>query len=229
MNFIKKAIRTISRKLKKRFRLIEARRKGFKYEAPNFIFFPNLSSNSVVIDAGCSYEADFSLYMIKHYGLKAYGVDPTLKHRKALAVLEEKYKGNFMHMPLAIGAVDSTLTFYESENNESGSMLKDHVNVRQDKTISYEVEVVTLKSILPKIGVEKIDILKLDLEGAEYDLLHGINKDDLLPFNQIFIEFHHHALKQFNKTDTKRMVERICNLGYKSFSLDDHNYLFYRS
>lgn len=226
MRLICRIRRKVCRIIKKFMRLRKARRKGLVYVSPNFVYQPQLNHDSIVIDAGCGYEADFSLYMIKHHGVKAYGVDPTLKHRKALKVLEDKYKGHFVHLPFAISVVEGTLTFHESRVNESGSILEDHINVRQDETISYEVKAVNIKSLIDHIGTDQIDILKLDLEGAEYDLLNAINEEDVLRCKQIFVEFHHHAVSCYDETDTQRIVEKICSYGFNSFSLDDHNYLF---
>ena len=226
MHFVQRAIRKVRRIIKKFFRLRKARREGLVFVEPNFIYLPQLSEDSVVIDAGCGYEADFSLYMIKQHGVKSFAVDPTRKHRKALSVLEEKYKGHFLHLPFAISAVDGTLTFHESKVNESGSILEDHINVRQDETISYEVEAVSIKSLLKRIDAVQVDILKLDLEGAEYDLLKAIQEEELLPFKQIFVEFHHHAFSHISEAETQRIVKRISKCGFNSFSLDDHNYLF---
>jgi len=226
MRCFQKVNSSVSRLFKKACRLPKMRREGLKYLAPNFIYFPRLTSDSVIIDAGCSYEADFSMHMINEYQLKVYAVDPTLKHRKALRILEEKHKGRFIHLPFAITAEDGALTFYESKVNESGSILADHINVRMDETTSYEVKAISLKSLLNYIGVKQIDILKLDIEGVEYDLVSRISREELLPFKQIFIEFHHHAVTKFSEVDTKRIVERVCGFGFKSFSVDDHNYLF---
>ena len=229
MYFVRKINCKVHRVLKKKFRLQKARKKGLKYVPPNFIYFPQqLSKNSIVIDGGCSYEADFSLHMIKNYGLKAYGVDPTRKHKNSLNLLVKKHKGRFTYLPFAINAIDGTLMFHESKTNESGSLLKDHTNVKQDKIINYKIKAISLKSLLKYINIKQIEILKLDLEGAEYDLLNKISKEEVLPFRQIFVEFHHHAIDHYNKSDTLRIVKRICNLGFNNFSLDDHNYLFYK-
>ncbi len=229
MSLVGRATGRIMRGLKKYSRLQKARRYGIVYVEPNFVYRPDLSSQSVVVDAGCSYEADFSLGLIRRHGLRAFGVDPTRKHREALRALERQYEGRFLHLPCALAAVDGMVTFHESQTNESGSILKDHVNVLQDETTSYDVEALTLGSLVTRIGVETVDILKLDLEGAEYDLLDGVKADQLQPFRQLFVEFHHHAVRHFSEADTRRIVERISGFGFHVFSLDDHNYLFYRA
>jgi FkbM family methyltransferase len=226
VTLVRRAIRKIRRVAKKTIRLRFARRAGLVYVEPNFLYSPRLSANSVVIDAGCSYEADFSVYMMEQHGARAYGVDPTRKHRAALQALENRYRGRFVHLPFAITADDGTLTFHESTTNESGSVLVDHVNVRNDETIPYPVTAISLKSLMKHVDADAVDMLKLDLEGAEYELLATVEKADLAPFRQVFIEFHHHAIGQFNEADTRRLVERIRGFGFSCFSLDDHNYLF---
>ena len=229
MNLIRRAIRKIGRMSKKAFRMRQARREGLVYEPPNFVFHADLSSDSVVIDAGCSFEADFSLYLIERYGLKSYAVDPTLKHREALKRLEEEHAEHFDYVPLAVSATDGTLTFHESRTKESGSFFDDHVYIENCDTHSYQVKSVGLASLLKHIDVERVDLLKLDLEGAEYELLSTIEKEETLPFDQIFVEFHHHAITHFDKADTQRIVDRMASFGFSSFSLDDDNYLFRRA
>ena len=73
-----------------------------------------------------------------------------------------------------------------------------------------------------------MDILKLDLEGAEYGLFDGMKAEQLLPFKQLSVEFHHHAVSHFSEAGTRRIVKLISGFGFNEFSLDDHNYLLYR-
>jgi FkbM family methyltransferase len=229
MNVARRAARRIGRELKKQVRLRQARREGLVYVEPNFVYRPDLSPESLVIDAGCSYEADFSLFLMRRHGVRAFGVDPTRKHRPALSDLERRYPGRFVHVPCAIAADDGLLTFHESRVNESGSLLDDHVNVIQDEITSYDVEALTLASLFERLALTRVDMLKLDLEGAEYSVLESANDRQLQPVSQLFVEFHHHAVSHYTELDTRRAVRHICGLGFKAFSLDDHNYLFYRA
>jgi FkbM family methyltransferase len=229
MGVVGRATRRIGRELKKQARLRHARREGLVYVEPNFVYRPDLSSSSVVIDGGCSYEADFSVYLMRRHGVRAFGVDPTRKHRPALHELENQYPGRFVHVPCAISASDGVVTFHESRANESGSLLDDHVNVVRDEVTSYDVEAVTLTSLRNRLDLPAVDVLKLDLEGAEYGVLEAATREQLRPVSQLFVEFHHHAIGQFTERDTRRIVGIVCAFGFKAFSLDDHNYLFYRA
>ena len=220
------AIRTI----KSFTRLHRLKKLGIHRIPPNFLFFRDLiTPNATVIDVGCSFEAEFAVAMIERYGAKAVAVDPTLKHRAALATLADQYAPRFQHVPFAISSCSTTLTFYESRTNESGSILPDHVNAARDEVTSYEVRTLTPIALLDHLGLDSADILKLDIEGAEYELLQSIRADDLTPFRQIFIEFHHHAVQRYSQIDTRLLVEKLCGFGYASYSFDDHNYLFVRS
>ena len=226
---MRRVLRRIGRDVKKFTRLRQARREGLVFVPPNFVYRPEFPADAVVVDAGCSYEADFSVYLITRHNVRAFGVDPTRKHAPALRALEARHPGRFTHLPYALTATDETLTFHESRVNESGSIFEDHLNVVHDETTSYDVEAVTLATLLRRMNVQSVDILKLDLEGAEYDLLDRTTAEELRPFKQLFIEFHHHAVSHFTEADTRRLVERISSFGFRSFSVDDHNFLFYRA
>jgi len=229
MNVVARAVRRRGRDLKKYSRLRQARREGLVFVEPNFVYRPDLSPESVVIDAGCSYQADFSLCLMQRHGVRAIGVDPTRKHQDALGRIAAAHPGRFSHRPWAIAATDGTLTFHESRVNESGSLFDDHVNVLRDETTRYDVEAVTLGTLIARLGLGSVDILKLDLEGAEYDLFERLTARDLQPFRQLFVEFHHHAVRHVGEADTRRLVKRVADFGFRTFSVDDHNYLFYRA
>ena len=74
----------------------------------------------------------------------------------------------------------------------------------------------------------RIAFLKLDLEGAEYDLLRDVTTADLEGLKQIFVEFHHHCIEEYSTADTLEIVQLIHSTGMNYFTIDDHNYLFYQ-
>jgi FkbM family methyltransferase len=217
----------IARKVKKATRSKKAKAMGLLFVEPNFLYFPP-KNKCVVIDVGCSYEADFSCLMIDRHNATSYAIDPTKKHQKELLKLVDNYNGKLFYLPYAVGSINGELTFYESKENESGSLMQQHVNVQQDTIKSYNCKVVTLSALLSEINIIDVEILKLDIEGAEYELLSNITQIELQPFRQLFIEFHHHALPQYTEKDTRNIVAKIKTFGFNSFSIDDHNFLFYR-
>lgn len=227
MSKIQRALRRARRLAQIASRKREAKRRGIAFAPPNYIFFDRFGPDSTVIDVGCGSEAEFARHLIDTRGVRAFGVDPTRKHAAQLQALEQQ-TDRFKHLPLAVAGQAGALTFHESVVNESGSLFDSHTNVRSDNTRSYQVEAVTLPDLLQRVGVDTVDLLKLDLEGAEYELLAGVQPLDLAPFQQLFVEFHHHAIAERTERDTRDVVATIKRAGLESFSLDDHNVLFYR-
>jgi len=227
MNILKRGQLKIHRTITRPLNLIKMKRLGIEFLPPNYVFFDIFNENSVIVDVGCGHEAEFVKHMLDKHKLKAFGIDPTRKHSLTLKQLEELTSGKFQHLPIAVSKENTIITFYESMQNESGSILLDHTNVRKDELVTYDVESVNLNELVRRIGATTIDFIKLDLEGAEYGLLEKISEKDVSPFKQIFIEFHHHCTDH-TINETNRIVQRIRNNGFAVYTLDYHNYLFYK-
>lgn len=213
-------IRTVKKPMLKKLKL--------KYLDPNYIFFERFNNESVIFDIGCGYEAELSTYLLNHYSIKAaFGIDPTKKHARALNEIQKKYKNRFFHLPYALLHNDTEIDFFETKENESGSLLPEHKNIRNDTISKYKVKSITLEKLLEISKTEKVALLKIDIEGFEYELFDNIDLSLLKKFDQIFIEFHHISLKSYNRSDTKRIVKMLNNIGLNSFTYDSINYLFY--
>jgi FkbM family methyltransferase len=182
----------------------------------------------VVIDVGCGFNPELSQYLIKKFGLTAFAVDPTKKHAAALGELANRYAPRFIHLPYAVTNEDNTIEFFETIDFESGSTLMDHCYVSKGRLRKYEVQSRNISSLVKELKLETVDLMKLDLEGAEYELIANMRPEDLTSIRQLFIEFHHHAFKRIKRKDTRKAVSIIKSFGFKAFTLDSNNYLFYR-
>ncbi|HQH41245.1 MAG TPA: FkbM family methyltransferase, partial [Bacteroidales bacterium] len=91
-----------------------------------------------------------------------------------------------------------------------------------------EAEVHTLGWILEMTGIKKADILKMDIEGAEYKVIQNIQALDFRP-QQILIEFHH-RFPEIQLSDTRTAIKTLNELGYKIFyiSPNGEEYSFFR-
>tara|TARA_X000000950_G_scaffold229307_1_gene277114 strand:- start:16883 stop:17587 length:705 start_codon:yes stop_codon:yes gene_type:complete len=215
-----------NRYLKKNLRLRKIKKLNIQYISPDFLYFSEVPKDAVVVDVGCGFQAEFSTHMMTEFGIRCYGVDPTRKHFIHLKEIQYSFE-QFTHLPFAVSSKKGEILFYESLNNESGSILDSHINVREGLTTKYNVKTLTLRALKKRIGADEISILKLDLEGAEYELFKNLTQEDLDGYKQIFVEFHHHCVKKYKQEDTEESVKKMTDFGYKSFSLDDLNYLFY--
>lgn len=89
------------------------------------------------------------------------------------------------------------------------------------------IPVNTIKSIMNKYNHSHIDLLKLDIEGAEINVLNNMIDDKIFP-KYLCVEF---DLKLKNKdysNQTENVINRLIGNGYKILINDDLNITFER-
>jgi len=73
--------------------------------------------------------------------------------------------------------------------------------------------------MMEKLGHERIDLLKIDVEGAEYGILDSLNDVAELPA-QLLVEFHH-RFPGIGKQRTVDCIDNLRKLGYRIFSVSE--------
>src|SRR5215472_10431856 len=58
------------------------------------------------------------------------------------------------------------------------------------QTRQIETSVLTLSQVVAELGVERIDLLKIDVEKAELDVLLGVNDGDWRRIDRLLMEVH---------------------------------------
>ena len=71
-----------------------------------------------------------------------------------------------------------------------------------------------LTTVMKELGHERIDLLKLDIEGAEYGVIEDMQSSGILP-KQLLVEFHH----RFEEVGTKKTEEALARLKSMGYSL----------
>lgn len=66
----------------------------------------------------------------------------------------------------AAAGADGTITFYSSRSSISSSMVR-----RSSDDVALEVRSSTLRTLMDDTGFDYVDLLKIDIEGAEFELL----------------------------------------------------------
>lgn len=133
---------------------------------------------------------------------------------------------NFHGYQKAISNQKGKLFLYLHENSDqdevhwsTGSSLLDYKsNVRADKSV--EVEVESLTDFIDSLGSVNISVVKIDVEGAEVDILPDlIEKNYYKQIGNIFVETHDHKIPELKeKTDAIR--DSIQKKKIKNIHLD---------
>ena len=178
-----------------------------------FFVYPDLLDD-YSIGIGC--DVSFDMEIIKQHNSRVYGFDPTPKSinwvsRNTLPV-------QFKFFDFGISKKTGTEVFHLPKNSDyvSGSVFQ-HANVSKFDTV--EVKMKSFQDITRKLGHKKIDILKMDIEGSEYDVIDSILDSDVR-IDQILIEFHERFFDDgFQKT--MDAIKKIGKKGYKLFGISE--------
>lgn len=91
---------------------------------------------------------------------------------------------------------------------------KDSIPKIEDYLITERVNCVTLKDLLQKHNMTKVDLLQIDVEGYEYEIIKSID------FNAIRPKIIHYENKHLNINDHKECIALLKAKGYTVF--DSH-------
>jgi len=169
----------------------------------------SLSSSSVVWSCGIGEDASFDASVIAKYGCTVHGFDPT---PRSIAWVRANVTDSRFHLhEWAISDTDGTLRLYLPRETEwvSASLLAG--NHTRDEHI--DVPTRRLATIRRDLGVP--DVLKMDIEGAEYTALHDLLRGPS-PFfpKQLALEFHH-FWPAVGLAKTREALSLLSSSGYK--------------
>jgi len=162
----------------------------------------------IFIDAGCWNGISTKLFFadklpIKSEGFIAYGIDPLKKYEIELKELENKYP--FTWINKAAWTYDGEVEFGEYPYTESSSIKKEKFNFQSAKV--YNVPCFDFSKWIEQFRDDYV-FLKMNIEGAEVDILEKMIDDGTIGIIDYMLwEDHHNKL---DKNHTQR-IERIKN------------------
>ena len=97
----------------------------------------------------------------------------------------------------------------------------------QRTTEKLQVRASTVASILQELGVARLSLLKLDIEGAEYEVLRAMLADGVLP-EQLLVEFDqvNQPLTPLFWVELMRAIRALRSAGYRLVHRERANYTF---
>jgi FkbM family methyltransferase len=196
---------------------------------PNSI---SLSSDSVVYSAGVGEDISFDLLLQSKYNCNITLIDPTSRAKNHFDEVSSFYNTNdwkfsgdvqsdyklvienlkpnldkFQFLQVGLWKCKDRLRFYKHDNPlyVSQTLIPDMFGKNYD-----EVSVNSVKNIMQENGHTKIDLLKIDVEGAEIDVINQMINDKIYP-KYICMEMDLYSKGKDQDNLTSTLLENLIN------------------
>lgn len=125
---------------------------------------------------------------------------------------------NVVNFKLAIAEKNGLTNLYLSNENKGHNSL---INSEELKN-SVQVKTVTLDDFLASNKITKVDMIKMDIEGAEILALEGMKNTLIKHRPLLFLEFSPHSIMKINKNPMDFLLN-LREIGYSVFDINKTN------
>jgi FkbM family methyltransferase len=168
----------------------------------NILHEANLDENSVVIDVG-AFTGEWTQHIVERYNPTIYAFEPDPINYKQL---QEKAATNSKLIPLFYGIGDTNEKVKISLKGLGSSIFKE-----ADKTDNIKTAITEIKSIecvWQELELTTVDLMKINIEGAEFPLLEKMIEEDLLKnVDSFMIQFHEWHPRAYSRR--KRILKEL--------------------
>jgi FkbM family methyltransferase len=168
----------------------------------------DLPPSPTVIDIG-GYIGDFSLYASEYLGARVFVYEPTAEN---FELLQRNVALN--------GAADRISVFNQAVGEDGCLTLNVEVDDREVHSSAYwypeadhrSVESVSLASAMAANGLDRVDLVKIDCEGGEYDIVDSASNGTLARIGNLVAETH--DVGPGTDTKRRRLRARLREAGF---------------
>ncbi len=175
-----------------------------------------IKPDDVVIEAGANIGSETLLIarMLKQGRIYAFEPNPyTFERLKINASINELH--NISAFDYALGESDTTIQFNIYPKNFCNSGMSSKY-METSNTRKIDVTQKKLDSFLKENNINKVDFIKMDIQGAEMDMIAGAAETIARHKPTIFTE----ACEPYN--DTKVLFDTLKNAGYNVYLIGEH-------
>ncbi len=207
-----------------------------------------LGPSDVVVSAGAGEDISFDMELAERFGCRIVLLDPTprafdhfsetsasIRSGRAAAIngsSTEFYRANPKNLdhltfqPWGLWRETTRLQFFEPENPTHVS--HSIGNLHQTEK-GFEAECVSLSDLMAREDVSKVSVLKMDIEGAEFDVLDQMLTTKIRP-TFLLVEFHpgKDAQERTYRGRTLQTLRRLYDEGYRLVQYSGWDYVLER-
>jgi FkbM family methyltransferase len=182
-----------------------------------------------VVDIG-AHIGTFSIPLAAKFPIVVYAFEPDMINANYLNknVKANSLNSTFFVIQKAISSTTGESEFVVGDASTRGTLIDSNLSRMIPTNSKYFVKTITFDYFLKQYNIQKIKLLKIDCEGAEYNIIKNFNSEIFKLIENIFIEIH-----PVNNLDNKPhdLINLILDNGFIGYGneLDNGCYEYYFS
>ena len=179
-----------------------------------------LPEDCIVYSAGVGNNIRWDLEIIAHHRALVYAFDPT--PRTVEWISEQDLPGSFNFFPLGLSNRDGEMDFIEPNRTYKFNYRSGGVIPAGTRSVACEVR--RLATLCKTFDHQGIDVLKMDIEGAEMQVLPDMLSSGMLP-SQLLVEFHYNY-PEIGFDQFLDLIQSLRVNGYRILDISERGYEF---
>lgn len=178
-----------------------------------------LGRGSICYSAGVGEDVTFDLALVETFGCEVLLLDPTPRSAEYFAVLRLKDE-RLRFLPVGLARSSGIRRFFAPRDHSHVSYSMENL---QGTSEYFEAGCQSLSDLMQQMSVRSIDLLKMDIEGAQHEVLDSIHHERIWP-KVLCVEFDQPEPLRV----TRRAVKRLLKDGYTLNKVEGFNMTFSR-
>ncbi len=187
------------------------------YEKQYDLYKVDFPDATKIIDGGANIGCASVYFNIRFPGAEILAIEPEQNNFKLLEQNTRSYK-NITCLQAAIWNKNEKLSITNPEGGAAEFMFEN--NIRNDEMVNG----ITIQSIIKLQGWDEVDIIKLDIEGAEKEVFSAEDLSWLKKVKLLIIELH----DRYKKDCTKTFFEALNKFNYDAHFHHENIFIFFK-
>jgi len=170
-----------------------------------------IKKGTTIIDIG-AHIGTFSLPISYEYKSRVFSFEPNISNYQYLIdnIQINLLNDRISTYNVAISKENNYVEFTEGDTSTRGALTHNKFHKSASNGTTYKVKTVSLNDVVNEEQIKTVDILKIDCEGAEYEIIYNLNDNIFSMTKLIFVEIH----PLIENRDPKRLIKFIKSKGF---------------
>ena len=174
----------------------------------NLLYDFNLQKTNTIIDLG-GYVGDWTYEIFKRFNCRIFIFEPCSEYYDQI---EKRFKMNSQIKPIMAGLGSSNKKQKIFKDGVSSSVYGDFNNSEIEI-----IEIINAKEFFEENSINRIDLLKINIEGGEFELLEFLIEEKLVDkIDNILVQFHENLIENANLRMAK-IQSKLCETHRLTF------------